>query len=81
MRRTRGEAGGGGGGAAAAGLTGRVPLQLPEGPQQTFVALVALVVLSVEQQLLGIRDETRDSGEETRTSLALPVGPRAASSC
>lgn len=56
------------GGAAAAGLTGRVPLQLPEGPQQTPVALVALVVLRVEQQLLGVGEETRDSGDQTRGS-------------
>lgn len=69
-------------GSPAAGPTGRVPLQLLQRPQQAAVALVALVVLRVEQQLLGVTEEPRDSGETDRQEVgsALPVGPLVAAS-
>lgn len=43
-------------------LTSSVLLQLPKGPQQAFVALVAFVILGVEQDLLDINKQTGDSG-------------------
>lgn len=43
-------------------LTSSVLLQLPKGPQQAFVALVAFVILGIHQDLLDINEQTGDSG-------------------
>lgn len=43
-------------------LTSCVLLHLPEGPQQSLVALVALVVLGVQQDFLGIDEQTGNTG-------------------
>lgn len=47
-------------------LTGSVLLQLPEGPQQSLVALLALIILSVQQDLFGIEEQTGDSDDPQR---------------
>lgn len=47
-------------------LTGSVLLQLLEGSQQSLVALVAFIILGVEQDLLGINEQTGDSGDDHR---------------
>lgn len=44
-------------------LTSSVLLQLPKGPQQSLVALVAFIVLGVQQDLLGINKQTGDTGD------------------
>lgn len=44
-------------------LTSCVLLHLPQSPQQTLVALVAFVVLGVQQNLLGVDEQAGDSGK------------------
>lgn len=48
-------------------LTSRVLLHLPKRPQQLDVAFIALVVLRVEQDLLGIDEQARDAGQKEDT--------------
>lgn len=43
-------------------LTSSVLLKIPEGSQQSLVAFIALIILSVQQDLLGISEQTGDSG-------------------
>lgn len=45
-------------------LTSCVLLHLPEGPQQFAVALVASIVLRVQQDLLGISQQAGDAGSK-----------------
>lgn len=52
-------------------LTSSVLLQLPEGPHKATVALVALIVLGVEQDLLGIDEQARDTGDRDRENMKL----------